>query len=109
MIMGIPFNIECLAVDVSHGDKRDGFCIHQRTLMMPIPTVSYGWTPWKIYFRILTRFRRAKDSVRRRIEPKGWPAQRVGRLWQCKLSEIDVCVNAGGADRDTVDQGKEND
>ncbi len=39
----------------------------------------------------------------------GRPAQRVGRPWQCKLSEIDAWVYARGAGQDDVEQGKEND
>ncbi len=76
---------------------------------MLIPAVSYGWTAWKIYFKIPIRPRRAMDSVHRWIEAKRWPAQRVGRPRKCKLSEIDEWVHAEGARRDDVDQGKEND
>ncbi|MGH8070995.1 MAG: DNA-binding protein [Candidatus Entotheonellia bacterium] len=77
--------------------------------MVRILTVSYGWTPWKIYFKIPIRPQRAMDSVHRWIETKGRPAQRVERPWKGKLSEIDAWVHAGGAAQDDVDEGKEND
>jgi hypothetical protein len=76
---------------------------------VPIPPVSYGWTPWKICFKIPIHPRRVKDSAHRWIETKGRPAQRVGRPWQCKLSEIDAWVLTGGVGQDAVDQAKEND
>jgi hypothetical protein len=76
---------------------------------VPIPTVSYGWTPWKICFKIPIHPQRAEDSAHRRIEANGQPAQRVGRPWQCKLSEAYTWVHAGGASQDDVNQGKEND
>ena len=76
---------------------------------MPIPTVSYGWTPWKICFKIPIHPRRAEDLAHRWIETKGQPAQGMGRPWKCKLLEIGVWVLAGGIGQDDVDQGKEND
>ena len=39
----------------------------------------------------------AKDSVYRWIERKGLPAHKIGRLWKCKLSEVDAWVRAHGA------------
>lgn len=39
----------------------------------------------------------AKDTVYRWIESKSLPAHRVGRLWKCKLSQVDAWVTAGGA------------
>jgi hypothetical protein len=74
-----------------------------------IPTVSYGWTPWKICFKIPIHPRRAEDSAHRWIETYSQSAQRVGRSWQCKLSEADAWVHAGDAGQDNVGQGKEND
>jgi excisionase family DNA binding protein len=38
-----------------------------------------------------------KDSIYRWIEHKGLPAHKIGRLWKCKLSEVDVWVRTGGA------------
>jgi hypothetical protein len=59
---------------------------------VPIPTVSYGWTPWKICFKIPIHPRRAEDLAHRWIETKGQPAQGMGRPWKCKLLEIGVRV-----------------
>ena len=39
-----------------------------------------------------------RDSIYRWIDAKGFPAHRVGRLWQFKDSEVDEWVRAGGAD-----------
>lgn len=39
----------------------------------------------------------AKDTVYRWIESKSLPAHRVGRLWKCKLSQVDGWIMAGGA------------
>jgi len=39
----------------------------------------------------------AKDTIYRWIETRGIPAYRVGRLWKFKLSEIDACIEGGGA------------
>jgi excisionase family DNA binding protein len=38
-----------------------------------------------------------KDSIYRWIENRGLPAQKIGRLWKFKLSEVDAWVRAGGA------------
>lgn len=38
----------------------------------------------------------AVDTVYRWIENKSLPAHRIGRLWKCKLCEVDAWVRAGG-------------
>lgn len=38
----------------------------------------------------------AADAVYRWIENKGLPAHRVGRLWKCKLPEVDAWVRGRG-------------
>jgi excisionase family DNA binding protein len=38
-----------------------------------------------------------KDSVYRWIERKGLPAQKIGRLWKFKVSEVDAWVRTGAA------------
>ena len=47
----------------------------------------------------------AADTVYRWIENKGLPAHRVGRLWKCKLPEVDAWVRGGGP-ADTEPGGK---
>lgn len=39
----------------------------------------------------------AKDSIYRWIDHKGLPAHKIGRLWKCKLSEVDAWVRTRGA------------
>ncbi len=39
----------------------------------------------------------ARDSVYRWIDTKGLPANKIGRLWKFKLSEVDDWVKKGGA------------
>lgn len=56
--------------------------------------------PWASVEDLAKHLGVAKDSVYRRIEQKGLPAHRVGRLWKFKLSEIDRWVHAGGAGDD---------
>jgi excisionase family DNA binding protein len=41
-----------------------------------------------------------RDSIYRWIDRKHLPAQRVGRLWKFKLSEVDEWVRAGNADEE---------
>lgn len=42
----------------------------------------------------------ARDTVYRWIERHSLPAHRVGRLWKCKLTEVDDWVRGGGAAAD---------
>lgn len=44
----------------------------------------------------------AKDTVYRWIEAKSLPAQRVGRLWKFKLSDVDRWVMDGMAAEDAA-------
>ena len=53
--------------------------------------------PWVSVEDVAKHLGVAKDSIYRWIETKGLPAKRIGRLWKFKLSEVDQCVNAGGA------------
>jgi excisionase family DNA binding protein len=43
----------------------------------------------------------ARDTIYRWIEQKGLPANRIGRLWKFKFSEVDAWVRAGGASQAT--------
>jgi excisionase family DNA binding protein len=40
----------------------------------------------------------AQASLYRRIEGRGLPAPKIGRLWKSKLAEVGVWVRAGGAE-----------
>ena len=40
----------------------------------------------------------SRDSALKWIANKGMPAQKVGKKWKFKLSEIDACVNSGQAE-----------
>src|SRR5437762_5430202 len=42
-----------------------------------------------------------KDSIYRWIERFGLPAQKIGKLWKLKISEVDAWVRAGGAASNT--------
>jgi len=48
----------------------------------------------------------AKDTVYRWIEAKSLPAQRVGRLWKFKLSDVDRWVMDGMAAEDAASVSK---
>ena len=53
--------------------------------------------PWVSVDQVAAHLGVAKDTVYRWIEAKGLPAQRVGRLWKLKLSDVDLWVRAGVA------------
>ena len=55
--------------------------------------------PWVSVEDVARHLGVAKDSVYRWIESRGLPAQKIGRLWKFKLSEVDAWVLASGADR----------
>jgi excisionase family DNA binding protein len=52
--------------------------------------------PWVTVDDVARQLGVAKDSIYRWIERRGLPAQRVGRLWKFKLSEVDEWVRRGG-------------
>lgn len=54
--------------------------------------------PWVSVEDVAKHLGVAKDSVYRWIEIRHLPAHKIGRLWKCKLSEVDEWVRAGGAD-----------
>ena len=54
--------------------------------------------PWVSVDDVVKHLGVARDSVYRWIERKGLPAHKVGRIWKCKLSEVDAWVREGGAD-----------
>ena len=54
--------------------------------------------PWVSVEDVAKHLGVVKDSIYRWIDQRGLPAQRVGRLWKFKLSEVDEWVRRGGAD-----------
>lgn len=53
--------------------------------------------PWVSVDQVAAHLGVAKDTVYRWIEAKSLPAQRVGRLWKFKLSNVDRWVMDGMA------------
>ena len=53
--------------------------------------------PWVSVENVATHLGVVKESVYRWIDTKGLPAQKLGKLWKLKLSEVDSWVRAGGA------------
>ena len=53
--------------------------------------------PWVSVNQVAAHLGVAKDTVYRWIEAKNLPAQRVGRLWKFKLSDVDDWVGTGMA------------
>jgi len=51
---------------------------------------------WHSVNEVATHLGVAVDTVYRWIENKSLPAHRIGRLWKCKLNEVDEWVRAGG-------------
>ncbi len=54
--------------------------------------------PWSSVDEVAKHLGVAQDSIYRWIEARGLPAQKIGRLWKFKLSEVDAWVRAGGAE-----------
>lgn len=53
--------------------------------------------PWVFLEDVAAHLGGAKDSVYRWIDANGLPAQKIGKLWKFKLSEVDAWVCGGGA------------
>jgi excisionase family DNA binding protein len=53
--------------------------------------------PWSSVDEVAKHLGVAQDSIYRWIESRGLPAQKIGRLWKFKLSEVDAWVRAGRA------------
>lgn len=63
--------------------------------------------PWVSVDDVAKHLGVVKDSIYRWIDRRGLPAQRVGRLWKFKLSEVDEWVRRGGAEgEDTSREGR---
>ncbi|BBB58463.1 transcriptional regulator [Undibacterium sp. KW1] len=54
--------------------------------------------PWVTAEQVAQHLGVVKETVYRWREHKGLPANRIGRLWKFKLSEVDDWVRAGGAE-----------
>ena len=65
--------------------------------------------PWVSVEQIAEHLGVTRDSIYRWIDRKGLPANRVGRLWKFKASDVDDWVRAGGAveDANTVRQASQ--
>jgi len=59
-------------------------------------SISSGELRWFSVNEVAAHLGVAADTVYRWIENKGLPAHRVGRLWKCKLPEVDAWVRGGG-------------
>jgi len=66
--------------------------------MAAVSVSSHTTEPWVSVDDVAKHLGVVKDSIYRWIERRGLPAQRVGRLWKCKLSEVDEWVRCGGAE-----------
>lgn len=54
--------------------------------------------PWVTAEQVAQHLGVVKETVYRWREHKALPANRIGRLWKFKLSEVDDWVRAGGAE-----------
>lgn len=61
--------------------------------------------PWVSVEDVAKHLGVVKESVYRWIETKGLPAQKLGKLWKLKLSEVDSWVRARGAGATKDDKG----
>src|SRR4051812_41893177 len=57
--------------------------------------------PWVSVDDVAAHLGVRKDSIYRWIEQRGLPAQKIGKLWKLKLSEVDEWVRVRGADADS--------
>lgn len=61
--------------------------------------------PWVSVEEVAKHLGVVNETVYRWIETKGLPAQKIGKLWKLKLSEVDEWVRAGGAAKPHGDVG----
>lgn len=52
--------------------------------------------PWGSVDDVAAHFGVRKDSIYRWIEHRALPAQKIGKLWKLKLSEVDAWVRTRG-------------
>src|SRR4051812_3362449 len=58
---------------------------------------------WVSVIEVVRHLGVTQDSIYRWIERRRFPANRVGRLWRFRLSEVDVWVRAQSKDAGDVD------
>ncbi len=58
--------------------------------------------PWVSVEDVARHLGVSKDTVYRWIDGRGLPAHKIGRLWKCKLTQVDAWVEAGGATDDDL-------
>jgi excisionase family DNA binding protein len=63
--------------------------------------------PWVTVEDVAKHLGIAKDTVYRWIESKSLPAHRVGRLWKCKLTQVDAWIEAGRAAESDDERGEQ--
>ena len=63
--------------------------------------------PWVAVDAVARHLGVSHDTVYRWIDGKGLPAQKIGRLWKLKLSEVDAWVRSGGAGETNQEAGDE--
>ncbi len=61
--------------------------------------------PWASVDEVAKHLGVAKDSIYRWIESRGLPANKIGRLWKFKLSEVDDWVRRQDASMTDGERG----
>jgi excisionase family DNA binding protein len=56
--------------------------------------------PWVSVESVAKHFGVARGSVYRRIDARGLPAHKIGRLWKARISKVEAWVRAEGAPED---------
>jgi excisionase family DNA binding protein len=65
--------------------------------------------PWVSVDGVARHLGVRKETVYRWIERRRLPAHKIGRLWKCKLSDVDAWVRGGGAEDETTAVDNRND
>ena len=58
---------------------------------------------WATLLEVAAHLQVAEETVHRWIRRKGLPANRMGRNWRFKLTEVDEWVRSGGANQGSDD------
>ena len=62
--------------------------------------------PWVSVEQIAEHLGVTRDSIFRWIDRKALPADRIGRLWKFKVSEVDDWVRRGEAQEGSASEGR---